>query len=100
MISLCLEKWRDNKTLGLSTQTFDALFKTKRAIADLSSELLCESYDYVLTGRLKTDPLERRNSQYRQMRGGRSLVSLTPLHPLLHPLQIINFVNKRFLQIY
>ena len=75
MISLWLEKWRDNKTLGLSRQTFDA-FKTNRAIADLSSELLCESYEYVLTGRLQTDPLERRLSQYSQMSGGRFLVSL------------------------
>ena len=54
MISLWLEKWRDNKTLGLSRQTFDALIK----------------------GRFQTDPLERRFSQYRQMSGGRFLVSL------------------------
>ena len=39
-------------------QTFDALINN-RAIADLSSELLCEGYEYVLTGRLQTDPLER-----------------------------------------
>ena len=59
MISLWLEKWRNNKTLGLSRQTFDALIKTNRAIGDLSSELLCESYEYVLAGRLQTDPLEQ-----------------------------------------
>ena len=76
MIGLWLEKWRDNKTLGLSKQTFDALIKTNPAITGLSSELLRESYEYVLTGRLQTDPLERRFSQYRQMSGGRFLVSL------------------------
>ena len=75
-ISLWLENWRDNKTLGLSRQTFDALIKTNRAIADLSSKLLSEGYEYVLTGRFQTDPLERRFSLYRQMSGGRFLVSL------------------------
>ena len=75
MISLWLENW-SNKTIGLSRQTFDALIKTNRAIADLSSELLREGYEYFLTGRLQTDPLERRFSQYRQMSGGRFLVSL------------------------
>ena len=70
MIGLWLENWRD-KTLGLSRQTFDALIKTNREIADLSSELMCEGYEYVLTGRLQADPLERRFSQYRQMSGGR-----------------------------
>ena len=74
--SLCLENWRDNKTLGLSRQIFDALIKTNRAIADLSSKLLSEGYEYVLTGRFQTDPLERRFSLYRQMSGGRFLVSL------------------------
>jgi len=33
-------------------------------------------YDFVMVGRLQSDPLERRFSQYRQMSGGRFLVSL------------------------
>ena len=44
-ISLWLENWRDDKTLGLSRQTFDALIKTNRAIADLSNALLSEGYE-------------------------------------------------------
>ena len=75
-ISLWLENWRDDKTLGLSRQTFDALIKTNRAIADLPNALLSQGYEYVLIGRFQTDPLERRFSQYRQMSGGRFLVSL------------------------
>ena len=59
-ISLWLENWRDDKTLGLSRQAFDALIKTNRAIADLSNALLSEGYEYVLTGRFQTDPLEGR----------------------------------------
>ena len=51
-----------------------------RAIADLTTDLYNEGYKYVLTGRLQTDPLERRFSQYRQMSGGRFLVSLKEIN--------------------
>ena len=42
----------------------------------LIDELIDEGYLYVLTSRLQSDPIERRFSQYRQMSGGRFLVSL------------------------
>ena len=66
-----LTKWRDSAQLGLSKETFNALISTNQAIADLTSDSFNERYQYVLTGRLQTDPLERRFSQYRQMSGGR-----------------------------
>ena len=75
-----LVKWRDSMKLGLSKQTFNALICTNQAIADLSTDLLNEGYDHVLTGRLQSDPLERRFSQYRQMLGGRFLVSLKEIY--------------------
>ena len=63
--------------LCLSKQTCSALVKTLRAQAALIDELLNEDgYIFVMTGRLQSDPLERRFSQYRQMSGGRFLVSL------------------------
>ena len=39
-------------------------------------DLLAEGFDYILTSRLQSDPIERRFSQYRSMSGGRFLVSL------------------------
>ena len=42
----------------------------------LFDELLNYGYEYILTARLQSDPIERRFSQYRQMSGGRFLVSL------------------------
>ena len=75
-----LTTWRDSAKLGLSKQTFNALISTNRAIADLTTDLYNEGYKYVLTGRLQTDPLERRFSQYRQMSGGRFLVSLKEIY--------------------
>ena len=49
---------------------------TLRAQSGLIKELLSEGYDFVMTIRLQSDPIERRFSQYRQMSGGRFLVSL------------------------
>ena len=42
----------------------------------LKKDLLSEGYMFVLTQRLQSDPIERLFSQYRQMPGGRFLVSL------------------------
>ena len=74
-----LTTWKDSKKMGLTKQTFEALINTNSAIADLSNDLIRNGFHYILTGRLQTDPLERRFSQYRQMSGGRFLVSLTEI---------------------
>ena len=58
-------------------QTTKALTTTLRASASLIDDLLGEGYDYVLTARFQTDPLELRYSKYRQMSGGRFLVCLS-----------------------
>ena len=39
-------------------------------------ELLDEGYEFIFTRRFHSDPLENRFSQYRQMSGGRFLMSL------------------------
>ena len=71
-----LEQWKSSQTHGLTNQTFDALILTYRSIADLCDDLFSDGYAYIMTGRFQTDPLERRFSQYRQMSGGRFLISL------------------------
>ena len=89
-----LTKWRDSAQLGLSKQTFNALISTNQAIADLTSDLFNERYQYVLTGRLQTDPLERRFSQYRQMSGGRFLVSLNEIYRSESIIKLKTFLEK------
>ena len=42
----------------------------------LIDELLSDGYSYFMTGRLQSDPIERRFSQHRQVSGGRFPVSL------------------------
>ena len=60
----------------LSAQTANALQITLYGTADLTEDLLSDGYNYVLTSRLQTDPLEKHLGKLRQMCGGRFLVSL------------------------
>ena len=76
-----IDEWHDEKLPGcqkftLSAQTASALTRTLRGQAALIEDLLSEGYKYILTARFQSDPLERRFGQYRQMSGGRFLVSL------------------------
>ena len=72
-----IESWAEISDFCLSKQTSKALVTTLRAQSMLIEELLThDQYVYVLGRRLQSDPLENRFSQYRQMNGGRFLVSL------------------------
>ena len=60
----------------MTPQTSSALINTLRSQAMLIDELLNDGYDFVLTARLQSNPIERHFSQCRQMSGGRFLLSL------------------------
>ena len=74
-----LTEWKDSNKLGLTKQTFNALIWINDAIVELYSDFLESGYQFILTWRLQTDPLERRFSLYRRMSGGRFLLSLKEL---------------------
>ena len=71
-----IKQWSLSPAFTLTTQTASAFVFTLHAQAELVEELLNDGYAYVMTARLQSDPIERRFSQYRQMSGGRFLVSL------------------------
>ena len=76
-----IENWKEQRISNcekftLTENTSSALKRTLRCSASLIEDLLNEDYDYILTSRFQSDPLERRYSQYRQMSGGRFLVAL------------------------
>ena len=60
----------------------------------LIDELLNDGYDYILTARLQSDPIERRFSQYRQMSGGRFLVSLREVRNTERILSCCSLIKK------
>ena len=73
-----VELWCTSSSFRLTVQTKSALVNTNtlRAKADVIDELLNDVYEFVMTARFQSDPIDRRFSQYRQMSGGRFLVSL------------------------
>ena len=71
-----IDEWCASPYFTLTRQTAHAFVTTLRASALLIEDLLREGYDYVLLARLLSDALERHFSKYRQMSGGRFLVSL------------------------
>ncbi|GFU87674.1 transposable element P transposase [Trichonephila clavipes] len=67
----CWKNLKQNKREGcLSEETFFALRHTVNTIPELIKYLLTEqNFKYVLTGKFRTDNLEARFGQYRQMSG-------------------------------
>ena len=60
------EKWHDDcQAFTLTSTTSYALVLTLRAQSGIIKELLSEGYDFVMTSRLQSDPIERRFSQFR-----------------------------------
>ncbi|MEO0684954.1 MAG: hypothetical protein AAFY76_07890, partial [Cyanobacteria bacterium J06649_11] len=75
-LAFWVQEFSQSPAFTFTAQTPSALINTLRSQAMLIDELLEDGYDYVMTGRLQSDPIECRFSQYRQMSGGRFLVSL------------------------
>ena len=71
-----VETWSERPSFILTKQTSHALVTMLRCVTNLTDDLLNENYDYILTSRFQSDPIERHFSKYRQISGGRFLVSL------------------------
>ena len=56
---------------ALSKETFECAIQTSEALPKLCENLLTEKkFDYVLLGKITSDPIERRFGRYRQLHGG------------------------------
>ena len=75
-----IAEWSKSPLFTFTAQTANALITTLRATAALTNDLLREGYQYVLTYKFQSDPLERRYGNLRSMSGGRFLVSLTEVN--------------------
>ena len=73
-----LEKWSrtSGNTFSFSKQTNDALVRILHTQSCLITDLYEEGFIFVIPRRFQIDPLENRVAEYRQMSGGRFLVSL------------------------
>ena len=101
MLADWFQEWKEEtipnaQKFTLSAQTNKAMIQTLRCHASLIEDLLLEGYDYVLTARFQTDRLERRYGQYRQMSGGRFLVSARDVSNSENILKIKSLVKAGF----
>ena len=76
-----IQNWQEKKIsicekFTLTSQAAWPSVKTLKCHALLIEDLLAEGYDFIMTSRFQSDPLERRFGQYRQISGGRFLVGL------------------------
>ena len=86
----------NSQKFTLTAQTSAALIRTMRCQAALIEDLLRDDYDFVLTARFQSDPLERRFGQYRQMSGGRFLVSAKNVEQSEKILKIKALIDEGF----
>lgn len=96
-----IKKWdnakiRNCERFTLSAQTSHALQRTLLCHASLIEDLLSDGFEFVLTARFQSDPLERRYGQYRQMSGGRFLVSMKDIITSEKILKIKSLVQEGF----
>jgi hypothetical protein len=89
-------KIANSEKFTLSSQTSDAFQRTLLCQASLIEDLLSDGFKFVLTARFQSDPLERRYGQYRQMSGGRFLVSLKDVRTSEKILKIKSLVKEGF----
>ena len=74
------QEWKQSGKAGLTTETFTACIQSMTAIPALAEYLLHEhGFDYVLSGKLMSDPLEGRFGWYRQTNGGNFFISVKQL---------------------
>ncbi len=67
---------KEKKTNGFTSETFMAMIQTTETLASLARYLLTEKkYEYVLLGKVQSDPLEKRFGWYRQLAGANYFVS-------------------------
>ena len=71
LLAFWVQEWSTSPYFLLTPQTSSALINTLRSQAMLIDELLNDGYDYILTARLQSDPIECR---FRQLRSGHNYI--------------------------
>ena len=74
------QKWKISGLTGLTTETFTACIQTMGALPELPDYLIQQhGFQYVLTGKPTSDPIEGRFGWHRQAKGGNFFMSVKQL---------------------
>ena len=72
--------WQKSSNAGLSHETFTACIQTMGAVPELAKYLIdYHGFQYLLSGKLMSDPIEGRFGWYRQLNGGNFFMSVKQL---------------------
>lgn len=94
-----LSSWCDSKRPGLTGETYIAWIQTLRALADLAAYLLKKhSFEYVLLGKMQSDPLEGRFGIYRQVNGASFFISVRQALLAEKKLRVLNLLQLKLLK--
>lgn len=74
------QSWKESKNTGLTAETSLAWYLTLRTICAVVNDLLKNhGFEYVMTGKLQSDPIEGRFGNWRQMSGANFFMSVKQL---------------------
>lgn len=69
LIAHWVNTWSKCPSLILTKKMSHALMTTLRGVANLINDLQSKIYDYILTSKFQSDPIEHHFSKYRQVSG-------------------------------
>ena len=73
-------EWRKSGRSGLTNETFTACIQTITTLPKLAAHLMqSHGFNYVLSGKFMSDPIEGRFGWYRQVNGGNFFMSIKQL---------------------
>ena len=93
-----LEEWKSSKRSGLTSETFLSCTQTMKAVPLLAEHLLeRHNFQYVLTGKFMSDPLEARFGWYRQLNGGNFFMSIRQLLHAEKKIRVLSIVQQQLI---
>lgn len=91
--------WRFSNKPGLTAETFLACIQTMGVIPELTEYLQTKhEFEYLLTGKLMSDPLEGRFGWYRQTNGGNFFMSIKQLLEAEKKIRCLSLLQKEILE--
>lgn len=93
-----LKNWRSSHLPGLTSETFLACTQSMTALPMCASHLIeHHGFEYVLSGKFLSDPIEGRFGWYRQMNGGNFFMSTAQLLESEKNIRVLSKIQQKLL---
>ena len=92
------DEWRQTGIAGLTYETFAACIQTMGAVPELAEYLLdYHGFEYLLSGKLMSDPIEGRFGWYRQLNGGNFFMSVKQVLEAEKKIRCLSLLQEQIL---